>query len=137
MTKCRKCGELGHLEKDCKGEILCLICQKKGHRFTECGEKFQGKAIVSHTWAQVVTKPKTNTTPQNVAPQTMPETQKGAESGLVKEAEAGQTPLPFETNTQIDCSSEEIKEETEPTTPFSSQVSSQEMPFSPPSPTQD
>jgi len=132
VTKCRKCGEVGHLEKDCKGETLCSICQKKGHRFTECGEKFQGKAIISHTWAQVVAKPKNTITPQNAAPQNMSETHKGAESGLAKEAEAGQTPLPFEANTQTDWSSQEM-EEIEPTATFSSP----EMPLPPPFPTQE
>lgn len=34
---CRKCGEKGHLVKDCKGENFCLDCKTKGHNTASSG----------------------------------------------------------------------------------------------------
>jgi len=52
--KCRRCGELGHLDKGCKGEIVCNVCNEKGDTYAQCKKVFPGKVVVSHTWAQIV-----------------------------------------------------------------------------------
>lgn len=36
---CRNCGKKGHHHKDCRGDIICFICKKRGHRTFECPTK--------------------------------------------------------------------------------------------------
>lgn len=38
---CRNCGKKGHHHKDCRGDLICFICKKKGHRTFECPSKEQ------------------------------------------------------------------------------------------------
>ena len=36
-TRCKKCGELGHKEKDCAKGVRCYLCHTGGHAAERCG----------------------------------------------------------------------------------------------------
>ena len=36
--RCNKCGKYGHKAADCRGEIVCYFCNRKGHTIASCHE---------------------------------------------------------------------------------------------------
>jgi len=44
---CKNCGKKGHHFRECKGEVTCFVCKKKGHRQFDCPT---GKARDSRTY---------------------------------------------------------------------------------------
>lgn len=47
LQRCRNCGELGHVARDCRRAKRCNLCNKEGHLYKDCPERRQSYADVA------------------------------------------------------------------------------------------
>ena len=57
--KCRNCGVVGHRARDCTSDVLCSICHLSGHKYEECPKTVDIVDVpssVGGSWAKVVAR---------------------------------------------------------------------------------
>ena len=63
--KCRNCGEIGHRARDCSSEVVCSVCGVTGHKYEDCPKASslaEMPVSLGGNWAKIAArKPKRGT----------------------------------------------------------------------------